>query len=88
LSQEVRTLLDEPLDAGFYEIPWNGTDQSGSSVQSGIFIYQHQSSEGRYTQSQSRKTFLSSIGRSCFVSLPNSQILSGVGCTFLLISQF
>jgi len=55
LGQEVKTLLDEPLDAGFYEILWNGTDQSGSSVQSGTFIYQLQSSEGRYTQSQSRK---------------------------------
>ncbi|MDD5765572.1 MAG: FlgD immunoglobulin-like domain containing protein [Candidatus Marinimicrobia bacterium] len=35
----VRTLTNERLSAGKYELKWNGTNQSGKPVSSGIYIY-------------------------------------------------
>ncbi len=58
LGQEVTTLLDQNLSAGFYEIPWNGTDSSGSSISSGTFIYQLQSTDKHHSKTQSRKLIL------------------------------
>ncbi len=39
LGQKVNTLLDAPLDANTYKVEWDGTDQSGGSVASGIYFY-------------------------------------------------
>jgi hypothetical protein len=42
LGQEVRSLIHEEKEAGFHEIHWNGMDDNGSRVSSGIYIYQFQ----------------------------------------------
>lgn len=40
VGQEIRTLLDEKRDAGYHQIAWNGRDNSGQKVGTGIYIYQ------------------------------------------------
>ncbi len=39
LGQEVRTLIQETMDAGFHSVVWDGTDEFGKQVASGIYIY-------------------------------------------------
>ncbi len=39
LGQKVRTLINTPHDPGQYRVTWNGTDESGSQVSSGIYFY-------------------------------------------------
>jgi flagellar hook assembly protein FlgD len=45
LGRRVRKLLNEVRDAGTYEIEWNGRDDSGIPVSSGLYLYRF-SSEG------------------------------------------
>jgi flagellar hook assembly protein FlgD len=40
LGQKVRTLVDEPKRAGSYEVIWDGKDNKGEEVASGIYFYQ------------------------------------------------
>lgn len=35
----VDILLDKPLKAGFYQIPWQGRDKRGNKMPSGVYIY-------------------------------------------------
>ena len=39
LGQKVRTLVNARLAPGYYEITWNGTDDTGRVISSGIYIY-------------------------------------------------
>lgn len=39
LGQKVRTLVDEYLTAGNKRVEWDGTDERGSAVASGIYLY-------------------------------------------------
>lgn len=39
LGQKVRTLVDEPKRAGSYEVIWDGKDDLGKEVASGIYFY-------------------------------------------------
>jgi hypothetical protein len=39
LGQEVRTLLNGEMDAGSHKIHWNGRDNAGISVASGVYFY-------------------------------------------------
>jgi hypothetical protein len=39
LGQKVRTLVDEPKAAGTYEVIWDGKDDRGRDVASGIYFY-------------------------------------------------
>jgi hypothetical protein len=39
LGQKVRTLVDEPKRAGSYEVIWEGKDDLGKEVASGIYFY-------------------------------------------------
>ena len=38
LGQEVRILIQETMDAGFHLVVWDGTDEFGKQVASGIYI--------------------------------------------------
>ena len=42
LGQKVRTLVSEPLAANNYEIEWDGQNDAGSNVASGIYFYKLQ----------------------------------------------
>ncbi len=39
LGQKVRTLVNARLEAGFYEAVWNGLNEQGQSLASGVYIY-------------------------------------------------
>ncbi len=39
LGKRVRTLVDRPFDAGYHEVVWDGTDDYGRQVSSGIYYY-------------------------------------------------
>ena len=40
LGQKIVTPFDGVVDAGTYEVKWNGLDQSGNQAPSGVYIYQ------------------------------------------------
>ena len=40
LGQKVRTLVDKPERGGKYEVSWDGKDEEGREVGSGIYFYQ------------------------------------------------
>lgn len=42
----VRTLVNQPLPAGEYEVGWDGLDASGSQVASGVYYYRLTTPEG------------------------------------------
>ncbi len=44
LGQLVTTLIDDVQEAGYYELVWNGRNQSGLDVATGIYLYRLQSS--------------------------------------------
>lgn len=44
----IRTLKDDTQDAGYHSIVWNGTDDTGNKVNSGIYIYRLESKD--YTE--------------------------------------
>ena len=39
LGQRVTTLVDQYLDAGFYSVDWDGSNDAGSPVSSGVYFY-------------------------------------------------
>ena len=39
LGQKIRTLLDRQIDGGSHTIRWNGKDDKGLPVSSGIYLY-------------------------------------------------
>jgi len=45
LGQEVRTLVDENKPVGFYEVMWNGKNDFGQRVASGVYLYRLESSD-------------------------------------------
>ncbi len=50
LGQLVRTLVDEPQKPGTYEVIWDGRDQKGNDIVSGIYFYQLKAGEFRQTK--------------------------------------
>ncbi len=45
LGQQVRTLIDEHFNPGYHIINWNGRDNSGNVVPSGVYIYRIKAGE-------------------------------------------
>ncbi|MBE84335.1 MAG: hypothetical protein CME21_17380 [Gemmatimonadetes bacterium] len=45
LGQQVRTLIDNTIEAGYHSIVWDGADEFGRQVASGIYIYRMSSGE-------------------------------------------
>ena len=39
LGQKVRTLVDEARSAGSYRIEWNGNNEFGRPVSTGVYLY-------------------------------------------------
>ncbi len=54
-GQEVKTLVGDYLSEGFYEAEWDGKDEAGSQVASGIYVYRIQA--GNFVQSK-KLTFI------------------------------
>lgn len=45
LGQRVRTLIDEDMRAGVFIVNWDGRDQKGSEVSSGVYFYRIEADE-------------------------------------------
>ena len=39
LGQKIRTLMREEVPVGFYRVVWDGRDDQGREVASGIYLY-------------------------------------------------
>jgi len=50
LGRKVRTLLDQTQDAGEYKVIWNGRNDAGITVGSGLYLYQVKS--GKFSASK------------------------------------
>ncbi len=44
LGEEIRTLVEAESQAGYHQVRWDGKDQNGNSVTSGVYLYQLQAS--------------------------------------------
>jgi hypothetical protein len=49
LGQRVKTLVDQPMNAGIHNVAWNGTNEIGETVANGIYFYRLQSDLGAKT---------------------------------------
>jgi hypothetical protein len=49
-GQLVRALVDEPKQAGTYEVTWDGRDEVGNEVASGVYLYQLQAEDFSQTK--------------------------------------
>jgi len=45
LGQRVRTLVDGAISAGYHEVEWDGRNESGQQVESGVYFYRLQTGE-------------------------------------------
>jgi len=54
LGQRIRTLIDEPRAAGIYEAEWDGTNDGGFRVSTGIYFYKLETA----TYAETRKMIL------------------------------
>lgn len=45
LGVEIRTLIDAPFEAGYHRALWDGKDNSGKPVASGVYLYQLRTGE-------------------------------------------
>ncbi len=50
-GQKIKTLINEDITAGDHTIVWNGKDDNGNSVSSGVYLYKMRS-DGRYTSTK------------------------------------
>ncbi len=39
LGQNVATLVDQSMNAGYHNISWSGLNYAGTSVSSGVYLY-------------------------------------------------
>ncbi|MCF8242028.1 MAG: T9SS type A sorting domain-containing protein [Melioribacteraceae bacterium] len=45
LGQEIRTLVSDVKESGSYQVTWNGKDDHGNSVSTGIYLYKIQAND-------------------------------------------
>ena len=50
LGQEVVTLINHEMTAGFHTVSWNGRDNSNSQVSSGLYIYRLQAGNAVFSK--------------------------------------
>ncbi len=50
LGQKVKTLVDGEMEAGYRSVTWNGTDNNGKSVSSGVYFYKLDAGEHVFTK--------------------------------------
>jgi hypothetical protein len=50
LGQKVLTLVDAEMDAGYKSVVWDGTDRSGRSVASGVYLYRMEAKDKTFTK--------------------------------------
>jgi len=50
LGQQIKTLVNEQKDAGYYTVSWDGTDDLNRQVASGIYLYRIQAGAYSHTQ--------------------------------------
>jgi uncharacterized protein (TIGR02145 family) len=53
LGQKIRTLVDDEKAAGSYRIEWNGSDDAGNAVPSGIYTYRLKAGDMVWTRKMS-----------------------------------
>ncbi len=45
LGEEIRTLVNAPYEAGYHRVLWDGKDEHGNPVASGVYLYQMRAGE-------------------------------------------
>jgi flagellar hook assembly protein FlgD len=50
LGQEVRTLVDEEKGPGYYTVTWDGRNEEGNEVPSGVYFYRIEANDFRATR--------------------------------------
>ena len=50
LGQTVRTLVAGSLSAGRHSVGWDGRDQSGAEMATGVYVYRLQTTEGHQSR--------------------------------------
>jgi flagellar hook assembly protein FlgD len=51
-GQLIRTLVQGRMEPGHHAVEWNGRDDAGNRVGSGIYLYRLVVEEGRYAESR------------------------------------
>jgi hypothetical protein len=49
LGQRVRTLLDNQVEAGYHVVEWDGMNDAGNQIASGVYIYRFEAGDYRRT---------------------------------------
>jgi IPT/TIG domain len=57
-GQQLRTLINSELKAGFYEAEWDGRDASGNKISNGLVLVRLQTTVGNRIQSTSKKIII------------------------------
>jgi hypothetical protein len=52
LGREVKTLINREQPAGVYSITWNGDNNFGSKIASGVYIYRIEAGSGKFNQTK------------------------------------
>ena len=52
-GQHVRTLVDARRQAGAHQITWDGRDQQGRALASGLYLYRLEAQRAKFSQTRS-----------------------------------
>ncbi|MFQ6092586.1 MAG: FlgD immunoglobulin-like domain containing protein [bacterium] len=52
LGQEVRALVDEHKGPGYYEVTWDGRNEKGDEVSSGVYSYRLSVNGARWSETR------------------------------------